>query len=146
MSSSDMKRQAASFLIPVPCSQKLILKILFCENTPNSQSKPENARQSGGKFPRCAETSIIFKAVNNFHSFGAWNDFTDVEHKLKPRLVCIHLNSTSFSCAVRSLCMKMINYRPWTKSEATALLIIFVWKENHTGELALCVYIHHEFI
>jgi len=41
----------------------------------------------------------------------------------------------------------MINYRPWTKSEATALLITgFVWKEKHTGELALCVYIHHKFI
>lgn len=112
--------------------------------------QPIKARKrSVGNFlnvPKRQSCLKLTSVVNNFYSFGAWNDFTDVKHKLNLRLVCTHLNSTYISCAVHSLCMKMINYKPWTKSEATALLIIFVWKENHTAELALCVYIHYEFI
>lgn len=129
--------------------RKLILKILFCKNTPTANQSPKTLDNLVGNFlnvPKRQSCLKLITVVNNFHSFGGWNDFTDVKHKLKLRLVCTHLNSTYISCAVHSLCMKMINYKPWTKSEATALLIIFVWKENHTAELALCVYIHYEFI
>lgn len=124
--------------------RKLILKISFCENTPTANQSPKTLDNLVGR----AEKSIMFKTHLGCKQFSlvCWKDFTDVKHKLNLRLVCTHLNSTYISCAVRSLCMKMINYKPWTKSEATALLIIFVWIENHTAELALCVYIHYEFI